>query len=157
MSRSLSIAAKSSINDHSTDEIWLVLLKLEHDDWSSPIRLVRNTEAVTSNGDEYVPFPFEANLPDEEAEQVSVINWSALNASNELMDELRSVTGPIDGEIFWVLASDPDDVQIGPMTLQIRVFEYDAQVIKGTMVVEPIMDAVFGYKAMDNTNAPGLF
>lgn len=157
MSRVLSGNALASMHASETSEVWLAMVELDHRDWPTPIRLVRNTETIISNGDTYLPFPFDVSLPDEEAEQTAVVNWVALNASNELIEELRAVTGPIDGRVFWVLASDPDVVELGPLDLQIRVFEYDSEKIKGTMVIEPILDAVFGSLSMDGVNTPGLF
>lgn len=157
MSRTLSTAALASVNASSTGEVWLPLLKLEHSDWAEPVFLVRNTEAITHDGDEYSPFPFDVALPDEEAEQTTVVRWSAMNASNELVTLFRAVSGPIDGTLMIVLASSPDDIEIGPLSLQLRGFEYDAKTIRGSMVVEPILDAVFGARSMDNINAPGLF
>lgn len=156
MSRSISPAARASVNASSTAEVWLTLVKLTHSSFDEPVCIVRNTEAVTSNGTLYSPFPFDVNLPDEEAEQLTVVNWVALNASNELIEKLRGVTGKIDGTISLVLASQPDIVEV-TMDLEMRAFEYDAETINGSMTTEPILDAVFGTMTMDPNNAPGLF
>lgn len=155
--RTLSADALASINAQETGEVWLPMVVLTHPDFVAPIRLVRNTVEITHNGDVFTPFPFDMALPDEEQEQNAVISWKALNATNELVEILRGVTGKVTGEIFWVLARNPDLVEIGPMTLEMRGFEYDAMNISGSMAIEPVLDAVFGSRAMDNTNAPGLF
>lgn len=157
MSRTLSSSAVASINGSETAEVWLPLVELTHSDWSEPVRLARNTEDVTSNGALYLAYPFDISLPDDEVEQTAVVQWVAWNAGNDIVDLFRSVSGPVSGSIFWVLASSPDTVEIGPLNLQIRGFEYTATQIKGAMVIEPIMDAVFGDMSMDAINAPGLF
>jgi len=157
MSRNLSDVAMTSINNLETAEVWLAMVKLTHPDWTDSIRLVRNTEDVQSNGEVYSQFPFDVSLPDEEAEQTAVVSWVAMNVGAELIAAFRAVSGPIDGEIFWVLASNPDLIEIGPLELQMRGFEYDAATIKGSMVIEPVLDAVFGHRNMDTGNAPGLF
>ena len=157
MSRTLSAAAQASINARETGEVWVGMIELTHADFSAPIRLATDSVDVTHNGDVYQAFPFDITLPDEEDEGVPVVNWMALNASQELTAEFRSVTGPIDGSVFWVLASSPNVIEVGPMELQLRSFEYDAEKMAGSLVIEPVLDAVFGSMAMDNTNAPGLF
>jgi len=157
MTRNLSTAALASINAESTAEVWLPMVVLTHDDWPDPIRLVSNTEAITHQGAVYAPFPFDMTLPDENAEQTSVVEWVAANASNELLEQFRRVNGPINGAVFWIMASTPDQIEVGPFELQLRGFEYDSKQIKGSLVVEPVLDAVFGHRAMDGAHAPGLF
>jgi hypothetical protein len=157
VTRNLSSAAWASISAPETSEVWLAMVILSHPSFSDDIRLVRNTQPVTHNGNEFMPFPFDIALPDEEAEQLSVVNWSASNVSKELLDEFRAISGPIEGQIFWVLASNPDLIEVGPLELQIRSFSYNAETISGTMVVQPILEAVFGSRLMDTANAPGLF
>lgn len=157
MSRILSAPALASVNASSTDEVWLAMVRLDHPSWFEPVRLVRNTVQVEHQGETYIPFPFDVALPDEEAEQLAVVDWTALNASNELVELFRSISGPISGRIFLVLARTPDLIEVGPLELEMRAFEYDASTIRGTMVIEPILDAVFGSLSMDNVNAPGLF
>lgn len=157
MSRQISAPALASANASSTDEVWLAMVRLNHPSWDEPVRLVRNTVPIDHQGETYSPFPFDVALPDEEAEQLAVVNWVALNASNELVELFRSISGPIEGRIFLVLARTPDLIEVGPLDLELRAFEYDANTLKGTMVIEPILDAVFGAMSMDNVNAPGLF
>lgn len=157
MSRNLSTPAQASVNARETGEVWLGMIELTHADFSAPIRLTTDSVDVTHDGNVYQAFPFDITLPDEEAEGVPVVDWMALNASQELTAEFRSVTGPIDGSVFWALASSPDIIEVGPMELQLRAFEYDAEKMSGTLVIEPVLDAVFGSRSMDNTNAPGLF
>lgn len=145
------------MNAEDTGEVWLPLMELTNEAWDDPVRIARNTEDVTSGGETYLAFPFDVNLPDEEDGQLPVVAWVAYNSNQELTELFRSVTGIIYGRIFWVLASSPDTVEIQPVDLQIRGFQYDAQKIQGSLVVQPILDAVFGQHSMDNINAPGLF
>lgn len=158
MTRTLSAAARASINAENTSEVWLAMVKLSHDDWAQDIRLVNNTEDVTHDGEVYEAFPFSVRMPDETDDgTLPVVQWAAINAKQELTEEFRSTVGPIDGVVFWVLASSPDTIEIGPMELQLRSFEYDSMYLSGAMVIEPVLDAVFGADNMDTVNCPGLF
>lgn len=155
--RQISGNALASINAHETSEVWLPLVVLTHDDWDEPIRIVRNLEPIVHQSETFLPFPFDVSLPDEDAESTSVIQWVAANASSELLELFRQVSGPISGSVFWIIASSPDDIEIGPFNLELRAFEYNATEIKGSLMVEPVLDAVFGHTAMNGSNAPGLF
>lgn len=46
-----------------SDKAFLTLLTVEHTTLSTPLRIVRNNEDVTSNGNVYTAFPFEVELP----------------------------------------------------------------------------------------------
>lgn len=155
--RTLSANATASINASETDEVWLAMVILTHPDFAAPIRLVANTENIVHDSQTFIAFPFNVSLPDEEEGQVAVMNWVAANSSNELLEEFRAVSGPISGSVFWVLASSPDDIEIGPMDLELRSFEYDDLTISGGLTVEPVLDAVFGKDTMNPGNTPGLF
>lgn len=157
MPRNLSNAGLISVTAQETDEIWLACVTLTHPQWAGPVRLVKNTENIVSGGDVYNAYPFDVTLPDEEPEEVPVVRFVASNVSLELMSNIRSIVGPISGEIFWVLASDPNTVELGPLSLEIRSIQYDALNFSGQMVIEPVISARFGDKLMDPTNAPGLF
>jgi len=50
MPRSISSTAQAAINAQETDEIFLILLTISHDDLAEPIRVVSNNENITSNG-----------------------------------------------------------------------------------------------------------
>lgn len=156
MARNLSSAALRSINSNETDEVWLSCMHLSSDVWVEDVFLVRNTEDITSNGQIYRKFPFIVSMPDEEAEATAVVDFVAYNVSRDLTELFRSVTGPVSGKMFWVLASQPDTVEVEFVELEIRAFDFDSMTIKGSLVMEPVLDAVFGQRFMSNVNAPGL-
>lgn len=155
--RHMTPAATSSANQHNTSEVWLSMLVLSHENWEDEVRLVRNNESITHQGEEYIAYPFDISLPNEESGTASVMEWVAANASQEVLAELRATSGPINAKSFWILASDPDSVVLGPYDLEMRSFTYNESRVTGNMQIEPILDAVFGHRAMNNTNAPALF
>ena len=58
MSRTLSQAARQAINAEATEQVFLLLLTIDHEDLAEPIRVVNNTETITSRGELYVAYPF---------------------------------------------------------------------------------------------------
>ena len=157
MRTTLSTQMLAAMHSESTSEVILPLVKLMQDDWDTPVCIVPNWEPVTHRGVEYKPLAFEVGLPDEEAEGVPVLNWVADNVDRQLVKAIRTVSGAISARIVWVLASSPDHIEIGPLNVEMRGLQYDAQQISGTLGVEPILETQFGHMAMTPKNAPALF
>lgn len=157
MRSTLSSNMLAAMHAQESGEVILPLVKLTQDGWADSIRIVPNWEPITHNAEEYSPLAFDISLPDEEAEGVPVIEWTADNVDRRLVESLRLVSGVVLAEINWVLASTPDVVEIGPMNVEMRAAQYDAFQIRGTMGVEPILDTQFGYQVMNPKNAPALF
>ena len=155
--RLLSPTFLAAIHAQESGEVFLPLVKLSHSAWGDEVRYVPNWEEITHGGEIYSPFPFEVALPDDEDEGVPVLRWTADNVSQELIVKLRAATSPISARVVWVLASQPDTVEAGPLDLSIRAAEYDATTIQGTMTISPILERPVSKKAMTPKNAPGLF
>jgi hypothetical protein len=146
-----------AMHGQESAEVLLPLIKLSHASWANDIRMVPDWQELTHGGEVYSPFAFEVSLPDDEDEGIPVLRWSADNVSQELVVQVRKVTGPIAAQVVWVLASQPDSIEVGPFNLEIQAVEYDAEKISGTMGVEPVLEEQFGYLTMTPKMAPGLF
>ena len=55
----VSTATRSDMFASATDEGLLVLLTIDHDDLSVPIRVVNNNANVQSRGDDFIAFSFD--------------------------------------------------------------------------------------------------
>ena len=157
MRTTLSTQMLAAMHSEATGEVILPLVKLTQDGWDEAICIVPNWEPVIHQGDEYQPLAFEISLPDEEDGIVPVIEWRADNVDRRMVEALRLVRGIVQAEIVWVLASNPNQVEIGPLNVEMRAAQYDARQITGTMGVEPILETQFGYLVMNPKNAPALF
>ena len=146
-----------AMHAQETGEVVLPLVTLSQSGWDEDMRIVPNTEPITHLGQEFAPLGFDVALPDEEAEGVPVLRWVADNTDRNLVLALRSVTGAVEARIIWVLADMPDDIQIGPIEVEMRAAEYDASTIRGTMGVEPVLETQFGHMILNPNNAPALF
>ncbi|NDV51549.1 DUF1833 family protein [Salipiger sp. PrR003] len=133
------------------------LVQLSHPDWGDPVRFVRNDEPVAHAGEEYLPFPFEITLPDDEDEGFPVLKWTASNVSREIIGQFRAITGEVLGRVVYVLTSHPEIVEVGPFEVEITGIEYDALTISGVMTIEPILQEQFGYLEMTPGTTPALF
>ena len=67
-------------------------VELSHPNWNEVYRLVNDTKAVTIDGVEYQPFPFDLKLPSQKEQQGTQIVFSNVNnlASNLIRDIVNS-------------------------------------------------------------------
>jgi len=157
MRTTLSTQMLAAMHGESTGEVVLPLVKLMQSGWPQPITIVPNWEPIVHRGETYLPLAFQVGLPDEESEGVPVITWTADNVDRRLIEALRTVKGVVSAQIVWVLASSPDHIEVGPLEVEMRAAQYDAQQISGTLGVEPILTMQFGHMVMDPKHTPALF
>lgn len=152
--RTLSTNARAALYASQSDEVWLQLLTIEHDDIGIPIRLVANTEDIVSDGNTFTAFPFELAIPATAQESVELI---VDNVTRELIEEVRAIDTPLDITLEIVLASDPDTVEAGPFVFQSRSVEYDVSRMRFTLAYEPILNEPFPAYDYTPIDYPGLF
>ena len=157
MSRALSQAAKQAVNAQETDEVFLLLLTLDHADLAQPIRVVNNTENVVSRGDTYVAYPFEIALPDEDPESVARVTLRIDNVDRQIVQSLRAIQAPLSVALEVVMASAPDTVEAGPFNMTLVAAEYDALTITGELAFEDVLNEPFPGASYIPSEYPGLF
>lgn len=129
----------SMINDPSTDEIPLAIVELDHADWVGSLRLVNNTEDITSNGDTYFAAGFEIAMPDQVEGHNGEMRFTLIDADATTLGLLRETSDVISVTVSWVLASDPDTVYAGPIDAEIRAAEGRFGYISGALTVYPVL------------------
>ena len=159
MPRSVSTAALQGALAQQTDEIYLVLVEINHPSLMTPLRFVNNSDGddVTSNGDVYTAYPFEMKMPDDQEGKEPTAEIRIDNVDRELMDEVRSITGELTMEISVVLQSTPDTIEWGPLDFEVRGVTYDASNIIFRLSYSVFIREPFPYIAFDTTNFPGMF
>ena len=146
-----------AVVSQNTDEVFLFLLTLDHDDLASPIRVVNNVENITSNGNVYTAFPFELILPQDDGDTLPQVIISLSNVDLSLVDEIRSLTGALTVTLEVVLASSPNTIEMSIDGMQTISIQYDAQKIEATCQVEDTLNLIFPSDAYLPFNFPGLF
>jgi hypothetical protein len=153
----LSIAARQAVNAQETNEVFLLLLTLDHEDLAEPIRVVNNTEDIVSRGMTFVAYPFEIALPDEDPESVARVTLRIDNVDREIVRSLRALQAPLSVSLEVVLASSPDVVEAGPFNLTLVAAEYDALTITGELAFEDVLNEPFPGHSYVPSEYPGLF
>jgi hypothetical protein len=157
--RTLSSNALGALANDYTDEVFVILLKLEHDDLAEPIRVANNNENVVrteTTSVTYVGVPFEIELPPEDAEEPGAATISIPNVDRTVTTAVRAISTPVTATIMVVLASSPNTVEVQYTGLTLREVMYDAEAITGilrfeTLVIEPITFTI------TPARFPGLF
>lgn len=157
MSRTLSQAARRAINAQETEQVFLLLLTLDHEELAEPIRVVNNTENVTSRGALYVAYPFEIALPGEDPESVARVTLRIDNVDRQIVQSLRTVQAPLSTALEVVLAASPDTVEAGPFNMTLVAAEYDALVVTGELAFEDVLNEPFPGHSYIPSEYPGLF
>ncbi len=157
MSRTLSQAARQAVNAQETDEVFLLLLTLDHEDLAVPIRVVNNTEDVVSRGDTFIAYPFEIALPDEDPDSVARVTLRIDNVDREIVKNLRAISSPLSVGLEVVMAASPDTVEAGPFNMTLVSAEYDALTVTGELAFEDVLNEPFPGHSYVPSEYPGLF
>lgn len=114
MSRSYSDTYKQNLSKLSCDDYPVVLLQIDHDDLASPVRVVNDTENITSNSNTYSAIAFSVRMPDDKEEShMSTAVLRIDNAGRDLISWLEASNGGRGATITLsqILRSDPDTVE----------------------------------------------
>jgi hypothetical protein len=156
--RTLTPAALTSINEQDTDEVWLLLAKLEHSNWAGdPVLITRDSVDTTHNGETYVPYPFDATLPSEPKQGVPVVQFVASNIDLEITRRLLAVTDFVTVTLTWVLASNPNTPVAGPYPLRMLGFSGNASELTAELQSRFNFEQPVVSLNMTPSNAPAIF
>lgn len=157
MPRQVSLSAMQASLATETSKVFLVLLELTHPQLGTPVRLVNNTENVTSNGQVYTAFPFYARMPDDRDDREPVAELIVANATRELIDTIRTLQQAIQAKLSVVLADTPNVIEWGPIDMEVRTVTYDAETITFSLGMQAFAEEPFPYPAFTPPKFPGMF
>jgi len=141
----------------STDEVILELITVTHDDFSVPLRLVRNNENITSQGETFVASQFELTWPQDKESEVPRARIRHQNISRELVAAVRGVRTPPQVTMQVILASDPNTVQFEVTGMTMGRVDYDANVLSFELNFELLSQTQFPGKTFNPAKWIGLF
>jgi len=155
--RNTSLTFRQAVYGQETDEVFIVLLEISHEDLDSPIRVCNNDSNIESNGDTYIAYPFNITLPEDSADDFPQARITIDNVSQDLTAAIRTIQTPPTVRIMVVLASDPDTIEVDLPGFIMTNISYDAKTITGTISVENFMSEPFPGDLFTPTRFPGLF
>ena len=157
MPRQVSLAAMQASLATETSKVFLVLLELSHPDLGAPVRLVNNTEDITSNGQVYTAFPFYARMPDDRDDREPVAELVVANATRELIDTVRTLQQALQARLSVILADTPSVIEWGPIDMEVKTVSYDANAVTFTLGMQAFAEEPFPYPAFTPPKFPGMF
>lgn len=158
MPREVSLTALQAMLSQQTGEVFLVCLKISHDELASPLRFVNNTEPIIRADGEYLPAAFEFRLPDDSEDNVPTAEISIDNVDRKIIESVRGLKKAPELEVNIVLASSPNTVEVGPVEFKLKEFRYDAQTISATLgYEEDFLNQGFPKYKFSPQRAKGLF
>lgn len=155
--RDVSVTWRAASYAQETDQVFLCLLEIDQDALSSTIRIVNNTQNITHNGNLYTAFPFEFTLPQDSDENMPAATVTIDNVDRQIVEMIRSLTGPATVTVTVVLASSPDTIEAGPYEMTLRDTGYDAFQVTGRLDVEDMLNEPYPADSFTPNTFPGLF
>lgn len=158
MPRTLPTDIVRAMTAPSSDALFLFLMTIEHAA-VDPIRIVNNTEPVTSNGVTFSAFPFGIILPSEDEDAPPVLQASVANVTREVTEAVRRVAGqddPATATVALVEYSDPDQVLDEWSDFDVRDIRYTSELVSFVLAPRIFLTQEVPADAMTPGRFPGI-
>ena len=159
MTRSIPTATQQRLNAAETSSAFLVLIEISHTLFTT-VRLVNNTEDITSNSQVYTAFPFAAIFPPDTDQVNAVAKLSVPNATRELISELRTALGSrerISVDMHVIDSADPDTYLRSETGLEVVNVVYTADVLTADLSRDSFLTEPYPGDRFTPANFPGIF
>jgi hypothetical protein len=154
--RSTSLTFRQAINAQETEQVFIILVEISGTGMDT-IRVCSGGESISSNGNDYIYYPFSLDLPSDEAEDVPQAKMTIDNVDQSLIEAIRTLARAPSVRIMVVLASDPNQVEVDFSDFIFTDITYDALTISGTISVENFMSEPFPGDYIVPSNFISLF
>ena len=116
MPRTIPAASLAALNAETTTSAFLTCLEVTHSQFAT-IRLVNNTEDITSGGNVYTAFPFLPTLPPDTDQTNISARVIVQNATRLLVTEVRTISGLRERAKVTLFIVDSQDFDTPLMTV----------------------------------------
>lgn len=157
MSNQLSPELLSQLLSQESSDPFLTLLTLSHPTFVTPLRFVNNVDNIVSRGNTFNAFPMRITLPMDDGESTREVSVEFDNISLEIVDEIRSVTTPIEVNLELILASIPNAVQYAISELKIGQIDYNSRTVRARLYMDNFLSASLTSESYTPTTFPGIF
>ena len=147
----------SAIMGQETSEAFIVLIKIDHASLSSPIRISSDGVDTISNGETFISFPFELELPISDPDQPPRAKLTIDNVDRSIVTAIRSISTEATVDIDIVLASAPDVLEVSFSGFKLVNVDYDALTVSGDLSFEDFFAEPFPSRVFSPADFPGGF
>lgn len=156
MSRGSSNKFLTTIAEEQPDDIFLHLITVDWPD-NTTNRYVKNYEDVISRGNTYSASSFNVTLPEEPSDSIPSVTFQFGVGERTIVRKLREADGRPILTLELVLASDPDIVEMGPFTFDVRRYNTQGVSVSVEAGFEPYLDFAVPQFRYSPQLFPGLF
>lgn len=158
MAQNYSAEYKSTLAEVNASEAPLILIEINHEELTQPVRVVNDMQDVTSNGNIYVAYPFTCILPDDYENQLPKARLVIDNIGRDLMFWIETTGGGQNSTCTFrqILRSNPNLVE-----WEITMSLFNVQVTMESVSAELGFENLFNKPAITRRyrpdTAPGIF
>lgn len=158
MPRAYSAEYKSTLAATSAPESPLILLEITHAGLTTPVRIVNDTQNLTSNGTEYIACPFRCALPDDLENQLPKVSLAVDNVGKELMYWVETSAGGYGAQarFMQVMRSRPNQIE-WEITVALSNVKATAKEVTADLGFDNIYTRPAIAMRYDTFTAPGIF
>ncbi len=157
MSRSVSDITKDAIYSPETGEAFLILLTIDHHSLTTPIRVCNDAVDTVSRGNDFIAFPFELKLPDDQENAAPKAKLVIDNVDRQIVTAVRNISSAANVLIEVVRAADPNTVEAQFIDFKLTNVTYDAQRVEGDLTIEDFTAEPFPAASFSPSLFPALF
>lgn len=159
MARSLPLTVVQALFAQQTSQVYLVLCEISHSSFTT-VRVVNNTQAITSDGNVYAPFPFSVILPPDQEDLQLRAQLILYDAERDIIDNLRVVAGSrelMQAKLKVIEAGNPDTILQSVSGLQVRNVTYQIGALNLDLNVDSLLNEGYPRDSFSPGNFPGIF
>lgn len=158
MPRTYSLNARRQLHGTVSADPPLLLLEITHAGLPDPVRVVGDTQDITSGGHLYVAMGFRLRLPDDVQGQQPRAELAVDNIGRELMQWIESSAGGRNARVrmMQVLRSTPDNVE-WEISMQLSNIRATAAEVSGELGFPRLLDVPAVQVRADPQTMPGIF
>lgn len=149
---------KRALGAVSSSDVAVVLLEISHPDMPEPARVVRDTQALVSNGNMFIATGFDFTFPDDRGGQAARAELVVDNVGEELMSWIEASKGGRGAEVrlMVVLRATPDVIE-ADYRLGLERIVVDQWKVAGELGYGNLLDLPAVAVRYDPSTAPGIF
>lgn len=155
----------AAIHGRSIEEVFILLLTIEHEDLVEPIYVANDVRddlgggarGVRSQGKEFVFIPFQAKLPNLEQDVIPAAKLTMDNISREITRVISEISSPPMVRMQIVLSTDPNVVEYDLQGFKLNNVNYDVLTVEGDLTVEYFASEPYPSVRFTPSRFPGLF
>lgn len=158
MPRQYSPQYKSTLGAVNAPEAPLIMLEINHADLSQPVRVINDTQDLTSNGNLFIACPFRCVLPDDYENQLPKAKLAVDNIGRELVYWIETSNGGEGSTVRFmqVMRSRPDLIE-WEITMALTNVHVTMLEVSGMLGFENLFSRPAVHMSYRPENSPGLF